>query len=48
MLGVLLGGGGEAAGVGAGQGDENHPLADELLQEGRCLLLKLRIIPDKI
>ena len=31
--GGAVGGGGEAAGVGAGQGGEDLPLADELLQE---------------
>ena len=33
LPGGAVGGGGEAAGVGAGQGGEDHPLADELLQE---------------
>merc|ERR1719319_1469431 len=33
LPGGAVGGGGEAACVGAGQGGEDHPLADELLQE---------------
>ena len=33
LPGGAVGVGGEAAVVGAGQGGEDHPLADELLQE---------------